>query len=151
MQNKYFLKGHFTSSFNIRLEMSSSLNRVFGPWQTEDLLVEVSLLKSKRSDKQNRYLHAVIVPCIQNWHYETQGTKISSDEAKAYIYTSVLKHKVVITEILGQEVITMQGKHFSEMNTVEFNEAKTEVQEFFAPLGCDIPDPRENNLNTDFL
>jgi NinB protein len=151
MQNKYYLSGSLTENFNIRLDDANMLKRVLGPWLEKPLLIELSVLKSKRTDKQNRYLHAVIVPSVQRWHYETQGTKLNTEECKAYIYKKVLGHSIETKQILGEEVFFFIGKHFSEMDTVEFNEAKELVQAFFAPLGCDIPDPREENLNNNFL
>lgn len=136
---------------SIILDFSGVMPRVLRNFKDKKLLLKLSIFRKKRSDAQNRYLHGVICIRVRSWHKHTQGEEISNDEAKAYIYSHVLGHELRMTNILGQYVFVMEGKHFSQMNTKEFNEAKEKVQAFFSPLGCDIPDPREECLITNYI
>lgn len=136
---------------SIILDFPKAMPRLLKKFSDKDLLIRIKIFRKKRTDAQNRYLHGVICTKVRHWYLESQGEKISNDEAKAYIYSHVLGYELQSKTILDQEVFIMQGKHFSQMNTVEFNEAKEKVQKFFAPLGCNIPDPREECLITNYL
>lgn len=59
---------------------------------------------------------------------------------------------LTIQEVLGKRVVSnAEYKTTSKLNTKEFNELKEELQKYWSELGCDIPDPRENNFVTDYL
>ena len=114
-------------------------------YEDKELSITVEVHKNKRSNAQNRYLHGVIVPAVIRWVKETQGETTTIDEAKAFIYKSVLDHRIVFKTILNEEVMLLEGKHFSKMTTTEFNEAKEKVQKYFSERGLEIPDPVETN------
>lgn len=151
MKAKFYLHGNLTEHYNIRLKSAEFLHRILSHLQGKDLLVEVSVLSKSRSLNQNRYLHGVIIPCIQRFHYETQGEKLSMEECKAFIYTKILGARLQSREMFGKEVFVIETKHFSEMDTVEFNDAVALIQGYFNPIGLVIPDPSGKNLSIDFI
>lgn len=120
-------------------------------WVGKSVILEVSKYYRNRTNRQNRYIWGVMVPIIQRWILETQGEKVTKDQAYMYLRMGVLEEKPVITEIAGTEVITFESKRFSRMNTKEFSEAIEEVIAIMAERGCAIPLPNEENLITDFL
>ena len=135
---------------NIVWDYPKIMPRILRHFGGKKLLMKLSVLTTKRSDAQNRYLHGVVCVSIMYWHKQNTGEKYTIDEVKAFIYMKILGYNLKCTTMLGQEVFIMEGKHFSQMNTVEFNEAKEKVQDYFAELGCVIPDPNQNNFITDF-
>ena len=152
MLDKYFIHGKLNEDgTGITFENKHLVSRVLGPWLEKDLIITLEEFKNKRSDRQNRYLHGVILPSIIKFELETTGTKYTTDTIKTFIYTHVLNHEVIIEDYKGKEVMYMKGKHFSEMNTKEFSDAKEIVQEYYAKQGLVIPDPVNNNLMQDFL
>lgn len=125
--------------------------RAFKKLLEKDLLITVQVLKSKRSDKQNRYMWSCIVKHARAWLYETQGEKFSPDYVYAWLRTAILEEAPVVKEIAGQEVITMSGKRFSQMTVQEFTEAVETIRSKMAQKGCIIPEPTKNNLLHEFI
>ncbi len=147
---EYELTGELGEDMLISLTSASSLKRILGHFIGERLLIKISVFRPKRSDRQNRYLHGVIVPCVRAWLKESQGRIISHDQCYCWINQEVLNNKPVIIEVMGVEVITLEGKRFSQMTTVEFGLAVDEIIEYFDPKGCLIPLPKKDNLISDF-
>lgn len=147
---KFYFSGVINDS-GVTLDHQNAIIRGLPILKDKPLLFEVSILTNNRSLQQNRYLHGIIVPIICSWHKETQGFGITSDQAKAFIYTNILEHKIVITEILGTEVITFEGKHFSKMTTTEFADSVKKVQSYFDELDVYIPDPKPKNTLDEFI
>ena len=129
----------------------TSIKRVVEPLLEKDLIMTLEVFKNKRSDNQNRYLHGVVLPTIRTHFKETQGTTMSNESIKSYIYLSVLGNEVKFETILGKEVMILDYKHFSDMKTDEFNEAVKKVQSHFAEKGCDIKDPTPRNIIDEYL
>jgi hypothetical protein len=151
---KYFLSGVLHENCEgLTFNHAKMFSRVLDGLKGKELMITVERLYNKRSSNQNRYLHGVIVPYLQNWFKDTQGESLSTEQVKAHLYKNVLGHKIVFKEILGHEVITIEGKRFSQMNTKEFNEAKDKVQKHFIELDpdCAIPDPRGRSLLNDYI
>jgi len=118
----------------------------------KDLVAVLSVFYNKRSNKQNRYLFGVIIPCVIAWALETMGETWTKEKARVYIYTEVLGYEIDSMETSsGKVIFWFEGKRFSQMNTVEFNDAKTTCQFYFAQRGKIIPDPRGDNLLNDFV
>ena len=148
---EYELTGELSEDMSIILTSATSLRRILYHFLGEKLLIKISIFRPKRSDKQNRYMWGVIVPCVRAWLFETQGIKYTKDQAYAWINQEVLGNKPVIVDIMGVEVITLEGKRFSQMSTKEFAEAVDTIIVYFDPKGCRIPLPKENNLITDHI
>lgn len=136
---------------SIQLTHYKALKRLIGHLKDTKLEVSFKKLRYKRSDAQNRFLWGVAYVTIAAWYYETQGEKVSKDVIHAHTLQYILGYRPVVETILGREVIVMEGKSTSKLNTVEFNDMKDKLQKYWAAKGCDIPDPRENNFITDFL
>lgn len=152
IKDKFELTGVLSEDCtSIKLDFPKIMPRLLRKIVGKRLLVKFEILRKKRSDAQNRYLHGVICVKVMYWHKHTQGEEITMDECKAYIYSKVLGYQMKFKEVLGEEVIVMEGKRMSKMNTVEFNDAKEKIQVYFGPLGCPIPDPREENFITNYI
>jgi hypothetical protein len=130
---------------------ASMVKRLLHRWKGKPLEVTVRVLRRKRSDRQNRYMWGVIVPCITAFLMETTGIKHPPSTIYAWIRNTLLDEEPVITEVAGHEVIELRGKRFSEMTTKEFAEAVDTIREKMRERGCEIPEPTGNNLLTDFI
>lgn len=151
-EKEYQIKGEFSDDMQyIKIDGWKALARVFYPLREKELLVKVSVLRRRRSDRQNRYIHGVVVPCVTAWFKETTGEVHSHDEVYTWLRTSLLGQKLELVEIAGEQVPVMTGKRFSAMNTKEFAEAIEEIVTKMDEKGCHIPLPRQENLITDFI
>jgi len=158
------------ANFNDTLEMQGELSKdsssIFFPhfriyqrylkkFAGQELMVKIEILRHKRSDKQNRYMWAVIVPYVQHWLHETEGKRYKRDHVYSWIRISLLEEEPVIVTIQGKEMIEMTGKRFSQMSTKEFGEAVDTIREKMLERGVDIPEPttdkRKHNFPHEFL
>lgn len=116
------------------------------------LIVKVRKFSRRRTDRQNRYIHGVAVPCVQSWKFDTEGVKWTHDSTYFWIRRALLEHDVEIQEVAGYQVPVMTGKRFSQMTVEEFSYAVFDVIiPKMAEMGCVIPLPRGENLLTDHL
>lgn len=59
---------------------------------------------------------------------------------------------VQVKEVLNQRIVVDSSeKSTKTLNTKEFCDLKDDLQAHWAEKGCDIPDPRENNLLSDYV
>jgi len=114
-------------------------------------LVKFTVHRKIRSLAQNRYIWGVVVPTVRAWYKESQGEVKTKDQVYTWLRVGIVGHKPVITEMLGTQVVTFEGKRFSKMNTLEFTEAIEEIIMKLAEMGCEIPKPREENLLNQFV
>jgi hypothetical protein len=133
------------------LKHGKAFKRLTAKLVGQPLRVRFSVLRKKRSDAQNRYMWGVIVPTVAAWLRETQGEKYDKDDVYYWINGKVLGRQVKIKEIAGEEIAVMQGKRFSQMTTVEFNDAVEQILQYFAEMGLVIPEPRQHNFLHEFL
>jgi hypothetical protein len=127
--------------------------RLFFNWieSEQPLDVTVRALRHKRSLAQNRWIWLVCNGPIRAWILETEGEKKSKEDIYLYLNSTVLGNKFEVATILGEEVIRMTGKRFSQMNTMEFSESVEKICQFFEPKGLIVPLPKDNNLLDDFI
>lgn len=135
----------------IILDHAPMLKRLLHPFLGKNLGLKVGIERNKRSDSQNRYIHSVVVKCVQAWMLETSGESKDHDEVYTWLRVSLLGNKLVIKEVLGEQVAIMEGKRFSKMNTKEFAEAINTIITLMDERGCYIPLPRANNYLNDFI
>lgn len=122
------------------------------------LKVEIDEYRKHRSDKQNRYLHGVIIPVIiafeknrgADW-LKNKTNKQAIDICKAYIYKNILGYGINFQIVHSVEVFTMEGKYFSQMKTDEFYHAAEAVRDFYNEIGCNIPKPTKDCFIADYL
>lgn len=156
LEDSFEVRGLFTEDAQyIQIQAWQAFRRTFSKWVGKELLVTVKVLRYKRSDSQNRYIHSVVVGHVRHWLFETQGVKYTHDEVYSWLRTNLLGYKPKITVIAGEEVITMTGKRFSAMNTKEFATAIDTIRQEMLERGLDIPEPskdkRKHNLLEEFL
>lgn len=127
------------------------LSRMIRPLKEKTLEISFKVLRLQRSAAQNRYIWGVVVPTVRAWMKETNGEAPEKDAVYVWMRKSLLGHSVEVKEILGEEIIIMTGRRFSQMNTKEFGEAIDTIVQKMAEMGCIVPLPRENNFLSDFL
>lgn len=139
----------------LRFKQWRVFKRLLWNWTENNQVLETIIkpFRYKRSKAQNNWLWGVAVCTILAWHKETTGEKLTKETIYVYLNVNVLGNSPEIKEILGQEVIVMTGKRFSQMTTKEFCDAVEIIISTYDKLGCHIPLPKEktNNLLNDFI
>lgn len=135
----------------IKLLFGKALKRVLQPFRGKRLQVSFQLLEYQRSKAQNAWLWGVAYVTISAWYKETHGYRIDKDVLHAHTLQEILERKIVVQEVFGKEVISVQGKSTSNLTIKEFNELKEKLQAYWAERGCYIPDPKGNNMLSDFI
>lgn len=147
--------GSMTPDFGLEIMDAKLMSRVLKQFQETEkpLEITISIFHRQRSLAQNRWMWGVCVPVVKGWLKETQGENYTKDEVYYYLNGTVLRQKPEIKEILGEEVIVLTGKRFSQMTTTEFSDAVDEIVAYFAERGLEIPMPvpGSNNLLSDYL
>ncbi len=115
------------------------------------IAIKLEVHKANRSAAQNRWIWGVCVPCVRAWIKETQGEVRDKDEVYLWLRMKFIGDKPEIKTVMGEEVIVMAGKRFSQMNTKEFAEAMESIVNQLAELGCNVPLPTDGNYLTDFI
>lgn len=146
LNQEYDLTGYLTEDFrHIELDNPKMVKLIARKLAGVPLDVRIKPFKEKRSDSQNRYFWAVIIPYVQTWLREVKGEAHKPDEVYAWIRLSLLGSNVKVVTVLGQEVIMVEDKHFSKMTTKEFAETVDTIRAKMLERGCDIPEPTKNN------
>lgn len=135
---------------SLRIQYGEALRGVFGHMLGRELDIQVTVLRKNRTNRQNRYIHGVVVPTVQAFYRETQGEEYTHDEVYAKLRVK-LGDKLIIKEVAGDKIITMSGKRFSKMDTKEFAQAIDALIQLFAEDGCYIAEPNEECFLTDFI
>lgn len=146
MLKKISLTGTLTDDCEgLRFEMPALYKRALFGWRGKKLEFDIRIFRSLRSEKQMRYLWGYVVPRIQGHVWDFQGEWLEDEEIYAYIHTKILGYKLIIRNVMGVDMMTMEGKRMSKMTTVEFNQAVKKIQDYYArPDERDEPaDPSE--------
>lgn len=152
------LSEDFTS---IEILHNRVLKRVLRNYKGQDLEVAFRVLKYQRSSAQNRWLWGVAYVSICAWHKETTGEKMDKDTLHAHTLQYILDYRMQSKTINGMDVIVMQGKSTSALNTKEFSELVDKLCEYWNPkmeytdqngdVQGHIPLPKGNNMITDYV
>lgn len=135
----------------IKLLFGKTLKRLLKHLLGQRLEVGFKPLSYQRTDRQNKWLWGVAYVTIAAWYRETQGHRVDKDALHAHTLQYILDYKITAKEVLGREVLVVEGKSTSQLNTKEFNEMKEKLQAYWAERGCDIPDPKGNNFLSDYI
>lgn len=135
----------------IRLIFGKSLKKVVGNLMDKKLEVGFKALRHNRSNSQNRYLWGVAYICIRAWYKETQGRDISKEAIHAHTLQKVLGYTIRQEDVDGTEVLIVEGKSTSRLNTKEFTDLVDDLQHYWSERGCVIPDPNGNNFLSDHI
>ena len=146
----YHLKGTLRDDMSLTFDYASAFKEVFAYMIGKDIDIQITILRKNRTNRQNRYMHGVVVPVVQQFYKDTNGESYTHDEIYVKL-RKVLGDSIVVKEIDGDEVITMTGKRFSKMDTKEFALAVDELIRIYAEKGCVIPEPREECFVNDFV
>ena len=141
-KREFTVEGELNSDGSIKLAHYRSLRRILRKLEGARLEVTFRKLRFKRSDAQNRYLWGVAYVTICAWHKEQFGEVVTKEEIHAHTLKNILKYKIKFKEVMGSEVMYVDGKSTSKLNTKEFVEFIDNLQAFYAERGCVIPDPR---------
>ncbi len=148
----YTVTGKFSDDLrSIIIDSGGLLVRLFQTIKDTPLEITIRPFYKQRTAAQNRWIWGVAVVTVQAFLKETTGVLHSKDAIYVFLRVKVLGHEPVIETVQGVEIIVIKGKHFSQMNTVEFSEAAEKIIDYYEPLGCIIEFPKGNNTITDFL
>lgn len=102
-------------------------------------VVTVKKLRDKRSDRQNRFWHGVVVPLF------SEHCGYDFDDMKDALALELLPRELV--DMKTGEVRIVPG-HTSELDTKAFNDLIERAQRLGASMGIVIPDPNEAGYDT---
>lgn len=126
------------------------LKRIIRNLRGEELVVKFRKFFDKRSDRQNRYFHGVVIVCIRSWYKETTGKTLTVNQTKDFVYRELLGAEPIPYTVFGKEYYSFEFKRMSSMTTKEFTDAVELIRDKMAEVGCLIPEPKRNNFITDF-
>lgn len=138
---------------SLEIDSASSIARILYPIRDIRLEIHITNFRRQRTLAQNRYCWGVMIPVVQAWQKVNTGECDDKDTIYVYFRKKIIGDKVVVKEVMGEEVIIMEGKKFSQCTTKEFAERVDKIIAYFAPSGCVIPPPTtdSNNYVTDFV
>jgi hypothetical protein len=138
---------------SIVIDNAQGILRVLYTAKGIPLEINIKKFHKLRTAAQNRYIWGLVIPTIRTWQIETTGECNSKDGLYAFLRISIVGQEVIIEEISGVDCPIIKGKRFSEMTTVEFNEAIDKIILHYAELGLTIPlpVPGSNNTLSDFV
>ena len=104
-------------------------------------VLDLHKAKTKRSLNQNKYYWGVIIPCIQNGLFETQGEWLTHDATHEFLKSN-FNYKELVNESSG-EIIKLP-KSTTESDTFDFEEYLDKCRLFADEfLNIIIPMPNE--------
>lgn len=149
---EYVFTGKFSDNLqNLVIDSGGLLLRAFYPIKDNELEIRIRPYYKRRTDAQNRYIWGVVIPTIRAWIKESTGEIPATAEALyVFLRVHVCEQQPAIEVILGEEVVVIKGKHFSQMSTVEFADAIDKIIAYYDARDCIIPLPKGNNTLNDF-
>lgn len=111
------LKIHYRKVFD---ELLSNFNG-------KDVEITIQRKRKKRSNNQNKYYWGVIIPCVQQGLFDTQGEWLNSDAVHEFLKQN-FNYKEIVNENNG-EVIKL-GLTTTDKTTVEFEEYQDKCRQF---------------------
>lgn len=108
-----------------------------------DVEVTVDRLRAKKTGAQHRYWFGVVVPYVQRFIQETEGTSLARDQVHVFLMTSFGPAGLVERTILGRKFLVMERASFADgADALAIDEASRLIDEVvghFALLGLEIP------------
>lgn len=104
------------------------------------LRVELSLYRKRRSDAQNAYYHAVVVPAVTRMLRDF-GNEVNEFETHEYLKHNVMKLGRMVT---GPDGPALLPGSTSDVPAEEWSEKMEMVRSWAAQHGTQIPLPGEN-------
>lgn len=95
--------------------------------RNKDVEITISKRRKKRSGNQNRYYFGVLIPCIQQGLFDTQGEWLNTEEVHAFL--KVHFNYKEITNTSNGEMVKL-GKTTTELSTIEFEEYQDKCRIF---------------------
>lgn len=149
--DKFELRGKLSEDCTrIILGNPEFCKRALRPLLEKELEIVVKKHRRLRSNAQNRWLWGVAYVTIKQWYKETQGEDITSEEIHAHNLSSIQGYRYDVKEILGEEVLIMEGKRTSKMSVEEFQQMMEKLQQYYAERGLVIPDPEGDSFLNDY-
>lgn len=123
----------------------SNFHKDLEGWEGKHVVVSVEKKKKTRSNQQNKFYWAVVVPIFR------QGLRDIGEIMSIEQTHDLLKFRFLIDEIVNQQTgeIIQRTKSTTELSTTEFMDLIDEIQRWGAEfLGVTIPDPDEDYYQT---
>lgn len=106
----------------------------------KEVTIEVKRKTRKRSNSQNAYYHACIIPILRA-AFKDIGHNLSNEEVHLFLKTKFLKQTIANEngEYLGEKIGST-----ADLTTTQFMEYILEIQQFAAEsLNVNVPSPNE--------
>lgn len=106
----------------------------------KEVTIEVKRKTRKRSNSQNAYYHACIIPILRA-AFKDIGHNLSNEEVHLFLKTKFLKQTIANEngEYLGEKIGST-----ADLTTTQFMEYILEIQQFAAEcLNVNLPSPNE--------
>lgn len=151
---EYTFTGKLSEDFrSLRIDYALQMMRLFQDLKDIPLEITIKKFRKQRTLAQNRWIWGYAIITVQAWTKERTGSYPSKEALYAFFRSKIIGDEVIIEEIDGAEVLVLQGKRFSQCNTVEFSERCEKIINYYAERGLELkfPDSKSNNLLTDFI
>jgi len=113
-------------------------------FNNKEVCIEVFKKKKRRSTPQNKYYWGVIIPCIQNGFFETQGEWLNINNTHEFLKSN-FNYKELTNKDTG-EVLKL-GLTTTTKTTIEFEEYLDKCRAFANEfLNIKIPLPNEQSI-----
>ena len=142
----YELTGKLSPDLRLEIDFVESIARVLEPIVGIPLDIHITKHYKRRTSKQNRWVHGA-VESVRKQLKDLNGECPSHDGLYAFFRRVILGQQIRMEIIDGREIFILEGKHFSEMNTVEFGEAMEKVIKYYAEMGIQVPIPKDDDIH----
>lgn len=132
--DQYEALGEITRQRGLEMFSREAMLQAIRRMQEGTYVVSIKKLREKRSDRQNRFWHGVVIPAFaEHCGYEFEDMKDA-------LALELIPKEVV--DVKTGEYKTVPG-HTSELDVKEFNDLIERAQRLGASMNLYIPDPNE--------
>jgi len=139
MSRSITIRGTISDEGKIKLFNRDALVKWAADNKGKDVLMEVEVRTSKRSNPQNRYMWGIVIPMIQAGLNDF-GNEFSKEETHDFLKAKFNNKEIELTE--GHYIDVPQST--TRLDTMGFMEYILKIQQFASEmLGLVIPDPNQ--------
>lgn len=134
--------GHVDNGI-LKIHYRAVFDSLLSNFNGKDVEVIVQRKRKKRSNNQNRYYWGVIIPCIQQGLFDTQGEWLNNEQVHEFLKQN-FNYKEIVNQNNG-EMIKL-GLTTTDKTTIEFEEYQDKCRQFADEfLNIIIPLPNEQS------
>jgi hypothetical protein len=119
---------------------SANVRKYIAALNGETITVTVEKTKKKRSNKQSRFYHGVVVPAVCEF-FRDSGEIVSPEYAHKYLKVVVGGMGKTVKNPDGSVGIDVETS--TKLTTAQWEDWMTAIRAHFAPFGLNLPLPNE--------